>query len=143
MLDYPHNLEAERCAIGAMIFGEDDQRLTPGHFYHEDHKKLLKAIRGLQSDNIGIDVVTVWERVRRDDGTAIPQHVITQIVSTTPHANHLSHYADIVIGYWRRRRMVEAANWLYRQSSDMTADPDDTWRRIGREVERQKEWSSK
>lgn len=107
----PHDLEAERCVLGCMALGRDDDRLRQYHFYAEPHQKIFAVLSDMRGEGVPIDGVTLgYELDRRglfaDVGGAT---YIDQILSTVPHAEHVAHYAGIVVEKWRQREIIAKA----------------------------------
>lgn len=146
----PHDLEAERCLLGSLSLNDnlDDVRAVAGelearHFYIEKHGLVFESMQQLLAESSPLDIVTVGHRMKRNgwwECLETPAYLI-EVIACVPHAYHVRYYAEIVIELWRRRRMVDAAEWLTQRASDMTADVDETWEKLGVEVLSQKKWS--
>ena len=69
----PHNLEAEKSVLGAVLLDERhlyalvaDEQLRPEHFYREQHELVFAAMLKLHDRASRIDQLTVAEALRRD-----------------------------------------------------------------------------
>ena len=67
----PHNLDAERSVLGAIILENDSiyqvlDSLSPGDFYAENHKILYELIGELTSNSRAVDLVTLREELSKD-----------------------------------------------------------------------------
>src|SRR5450631_317560 len=68
----PHNLEAERTTIGALLLDPDRivdvaPEVQPGDFFDPIHRKIFEAILKLYEDRKPIDFVSVAEALRGDE----------------------------------------------------------------------------
>ena len=66
----PHNDEAERSALGAMMLDRDKlseilEVVKGTDFYNENHKEIYDAIWELYKDNSPVDVLTVSEELKK------------------------------------------------------------------------------
>ena len=66
----PHNLDAERSVLGAILLDNAavnpaGETLTPEDFYGEAHRVVFEAMVALSEDSSAIDPVTVAERLER------------------------------------------------------------------------------
>ncbi len=67
----PHNKDAERGVLGGILRDPDtldsvQQLLTVEHFYYDAHQKIYQAINELSNDHTPIDLVTLMERLGRN-----------------------------------------------------------------------------
>src|SRR6201992_274626 len=69
----PHNLEAERSVLGAVLLDERhlhgllvEEQLRPEHFYREQHGAIFGAILTLYNSDRKIDLLTVAEVLREN-----------------------------------------------------------------------------
>src|SRR4051794_9168851 len=67
----PHNKEAERGVIGAVLRDPDtlpdvQQVIKAENFYFDAHQKIFQAITDLSNENQPIDLVMVHERLKRN-----------------------------------------------------------------------------
>ena len=67
----PHNIEAEKSALGAVLLDErhlytlaSDLQLRPDHFYREQHGEVFAAMLQLHEHDRKIDHLTVAETLR-------------------------------------------------------------------------------
>lgn len=64
----PHNVEAERSVIGAVLFDNDALMkisgiITPQDFYEEKHQKIFNVMLGMSKFGMIIDLVTLSEKL--------------------------------------------------------------------------------
>lgn len=118
----PHNLEAERAILGAVLlhneaFESVADSLTPEDFFRDSHKRIYDAMRRLQARKVAIDLTTLREELARvDDLDAVqgPAY-LAALVDGVPRSTNVAHYAKIV-------REKATLRGLVRQASDLLAD---------------------
>ncbi len=101
----PHNLEAEKSVLGAVLLDERhlhmllvEERLRAEHFYREQHATVFEAMLELYNNNRKIDHLTVAEILRQRgklETVGGPQ-AIDELAGWVPAAGHARDYARIV-----------------------------------------------
>ncbi len=125
----PHDLDAERAVIGAMLVSESAvaavaETLAAEDFYSETHRVLYGAMMRLYSRGDPIDQLTLTNELRsvnefdRVGGRAY----VFQLVESVPTAANASRYAEIVRSRALLRAIIDAGS---RISEDAFAEPDD------------------
>jgi replicative DNA helicase len=125
----PHDLDAERAVIGAMLVSESAvavvaDRLSAEDFYSETHRVLYGTMMRLYGRGEPIDQLTLTNELRsvgefdRIGGRAY----VFQLVESVPTAANAARYADIVRGKALLRAVIDAGS---RISEDAYAEPDD------------------
>ncbi len=66
----PHNLEAERSVLGAILLHEErlidaTMVIDPSDFFREAHQRIFSAMRNLAARGDAIDLVTLKEELGR------------------------------------------------------------------------------
>jgi replicative DNA helicase len=101
----PHNLEAERSVLGAVLLDDRhlnvllvEEQLRPEHFYREQHGAVFGAMKELFETDRKIDHLTVAETLRQqgkleDVGGS---DVINELAGWVPAAGHAREYGRIV-----------------------------------------------
>src|SRR5919108_4979951 len=100
----PHNLDAERAVLGAMLLEGRDavprviEVLRPSDFYTEAHRAIYDTMLRLFDRGEPVDLITLSEELRRSDQL---QYVggpaaLALLVEHASIAAHLSAYAGIV-----------------------------------------------
>jgi replicative DNA helicase len=108
----PQNLEAEMSVIGSVCLQreafDEVTDLKPEHFYADRHQRIWEALTELHRDNIGIDAVTMAEKLDSQKLLSEIGNVeyIGQLLESVPNAAHVRYYANIVISRWRMRQAV-------------------------------------
>ena len=125
----PHDLEAERAVIGAMLVSETAvvavaERLSAEDFYSERHRVIYSAMQRLYSRGDRIDRITLTnelQQVNEFDQVGGRAYVF-QIVESVPTASNASRYADIVRGKSLLRSVIDVGS---RITEDAYREPDD------------------
>ncbi len=117
----PHNLEAERAVLGAILLDAgvlDDIPLTAADFYLDRHQLLFDACRELAADGSPVDLRTLQARLEhsgdfeRIGGLAY----LTGLDLDLPDIRRVAAYAAIVRERAVRRRLLHAAERLERRA---------------------------
>ena len=137
----PHNLEAERSVLGAILLDNQAvnpaaETLTPDDFYGEAHRLIFQAMVSLSEDNNAIDPVTVAEQLERADELerAGGLGYMSSLMDGLPRSLNVSDYARIVKDKASLRSLISSANAI--MTSAMAAEEetdeiiDDAERRI-------------
>jgi replicative DNA helicase len=125
----PHDLDAERAVIGAMLVSETAvavvaERLAAEDFYSEVHRIIYRAMMRLYSRGEPIDQLTLTNELRsvnefeRIGGRAY----VFQIVESVPTAANAGRYADIVRGKALLRAIIDVGS---RITEDAFREPED------------------
>ena len=101
----PHNLEAERSVLGAVLLDERhlnslliEEHLRPDHFFREQHGAVFQAMLELHQAARKIDHLTVAETLRQHgklDEIGGPE-AIDELAGWVPAAGHAREYGRIV-----------------------------------------------
>jgi len=131
--DLPHDMELERCALGALLFGARDERVSIKHFHSECHQNIFRAIESLACDGNPVDAILVTRKMLAM-GLEWKIGAITKILETVPAIEHLAVYVDGLIDLHRRRRAIRAAEFLVRNAYDPTCNIEHAWSKIQGEL---------
>ena len=109
----PQSLEAEESLISAILLDSDTfldiiEILSPQDFYRRAHQIIFESIEGLFDRNEPIDLVTITNTLR-DSGRLESiggAAYLASIIETVPPAPNIQHYAKIVHGKARLRRLI-------------------------------------
>src|SRR5215203_5876122 len=115
----PHDLDAERAVIGAMLVSETAvaavaERLAAEDFYSEVHRIIYGAMMRLYSRGEPIDQLTLTNELRSVN--------VFQIVESVPTAANAGRYADIVRGKALLRAIIDVGS---RITEDAFREPED------------------
>lgn len=109
----PQNIEAEQAVLGAMMIDNEaiakvSEILTESDFYREAHKVIYAAMLELYSKNEAVDMVTLTEKLKRDNKLENAEGLpyIMSLPTVVPTAANVKYYADIVSEKSVLRQMV-------------------------------------
>jgi replicative DNA helicase len=115
----PHNLEAERSVLGAILIQNDAyntavELLRPEDFYRDAHRRIFDRIIALAERRMAVDFVTLKEELSRAgelDTVGGPAYVAS-LVDGVPRATNIEYYAKIVKEKAVLRNLIAAANTI-------------------------------
>ena len=125
----PHDLDAERAVIGAMLVSEPavsvvSERLQDGDFYSETHRVLYRCMMRLAERGNPIDQLTLASELRNVgefDRVGGRQYVF-QLVESVPTAANVARYADIVRAKALLRSVIDAGSRITEEAFN---EPED------------------
>jgi replicative DNA helicase len=118
----PHNLEAEKAVLGAVLldsslFNQAAQILRPEDFYLESHRKIYRSFMGISetSSSEAIDLVTLRDELARR-GVTLEEvggnAYISSLIDGLPRYSNIEHYARIVKDRALLRRLINACTQI-------------------------------
>src|ERR671915_1687390 len=124
----PHDLDAERAVIGAMLVSETAvaavaERLQARDFYSEVHRIIYGAMMRLYSRGDPIDQLTLTNELRsvNEFDRVGGRPYVFQIVESVPMAANAGRYADIVRGKALLRAVIDVGS---RITEDAFREPE-------------------
>src|SRR5918996_1949838 len=125
----PHDLDAERAVIGAMLVSEAavsvvGEMLEAQDFYSETHRVLYGAMMRLYAKGEPIDQLTLSDELRsvgEFDRVGGRQYVF-RLVESVPTAANAARYAEIVRGKALLRAVIDAGDRIQQEAF---AEPED------------------
>ena len=113
----PHNLEAERCVLGAILihndtFNQAAELIDADDFFRDAHRRVFDKMVGLNERGEAIDLVTLKDELGRSgdlDRVGGPAY-IAGLVDGVPRSTHVEHYARIVKEKSTLRHLIFSAN---------------------------------
>ena len=125
----PHNEDAERATLGAMLMDEDAvitaiQYLRPGDFYSNANSRIYAAILSLFNQGRKADIITIVEELRQNgelDG-ANGAAYIASLTSVVPTAANVDYYAQIVQSCSIRRALIKVSSEVTAKSFEESLD---------------------
>jgi len=112
----PHDLDAEKSLLGAMLLSADAtavglEKAKPEDFYRQAHARIFQAIGALFGKGEPCDVVTVAARL---ESTGELEQIggktyLLDVVNTVPLAGNAGQYAGIVKRMSMLRRLIQAS----------------------------------
>jgi replicative DNA helicase len=127
----PHNLEAERSVLGAILVHNDAfntaaQVIDSSDFYRDAHRRIFDRMITLSERNEAIDFVTLKEELSRGgdlDDVGGPAY-IASLVDGVPRATNIEYYARIVKEKATLRNLIYAANKILTNAYEADQEPE-------------------
>src|SRR6186713_1552375 len=127
----PHNLEAERSVLGAILVHNDAfnlaaQVIDSGDFYRDAHRRIFDKMVQLNERNQAIDFVTLKEELSRAgeiDEVGGPAYVAS-LADGVPRATNVEYYARIVKEKATLRNLIFAANKILTNAYEADQESD-------------------
>ncbi len=124
----PHNLDAERAVLGAILL--DGRRwteaidvLTPTAFYRDAHQTLFDAMMSLGQRGVTIDPLTLSQALGTRLDSVGGLSYITRLTDGVPRGG-IVHHASIVLRHAQARALIAVARDLEAGAMDPDADPE-------------------
>ena len=127
----PHNLEAERSVLGAILvhndaFNEAVQVIDAQNFYRDAHRRIFDGMVALNERHQAIDFVTLKEELSRGgnlDEVGGPAYVAS-LADGVPRATNVEYYARIVKEKSTLRNLIYAANKILTNAYEADQESD-------------------
>jgi replicative DNA helicase len=137
----PHNLEAERAVLGAILLNAEAihqavEFIKDADFFRDAHRRIFEKMIGLMERGQAIDFITIKDELARTgelDQVGGPAYVAS-LVDGLPHGVNVSDYARIVKEKSTLRSLIQSANRVlssaYQAEDDAEAIIDEAEREI-------------
>ena len=127
----PHNLEAERSVLGAILLHNDAFNLAAevidaGDFFRDAHRRIFDKMVNLAERGDAIDLVTLKEELGRSgdlDEVGGPAY-IAALVDGVPRSTNVEHYARIIKEKATLRRLIFSANKILATAYEAEEEAD-------------------
>jgi len=127
----PHNLEAERSVLGAILVHNDAfntaaQVIDGRDFYRDAHRRIFDRMVTLSERGAAIDFITLKEELSRGgelDEVGGPAYVAS-LVDGVPRATNVEYYAKIVKEKATLRNLIYAANKIVTNAYEAEQESD-------------------
>src|SRR5688572_24029286 len=128
----PHNLEAEKCVLGAILinnhaFNQAAEVIDSGDFFRDAHRRIFEKMVLLTDRNEPVDLVTLKDELTRTselEDVGGPAY-ISGLTDGVPRSANVEHYAKIVKEKSTLRRLIQSANDVLGRAYDAEEDADD------------------
>ena len=127
----PHNLEAERCVLGAILihndtFNQAAELIDADDFFRDAHRRVFDKMIGLNERGEAIDLVTLKDELGRsgDLDRVGGSAYIAGLVDGVPRSTHVGHYARIVKEKSTLRNLIFASNRILETAYSTEEDAD-------------------
>jgi replicative DNA helicase len=127
----PHNLEAEKCVLGAILidnpsFNHAAEVIDAQDFFRDAHRRIFEKMVGLSERSQPIDPVTLKDELSRSgelDEVGGPAYVAS-LTDGVPRSANVEYYAKIVKEKSTLRRLIQSANDVLVRAYDAEEDAD-------------------
>src|SRR5215467_9599378 len=127
----PHNLEAERSVLGAILLHNDAFNLAAevidsADFFRDAHRRIFDKMVKLVERGDAIDLVTLKEELGRSgdlEEVGGPAY-IAALVDGVPRSTNVQHYARIIKEKSTLRNLIFSANKIVSSAYDAEEDAD-------------------
>jgi len=127
----PHNLEAEKCVLGAILidneaFNHAAELIDSRDFFRDAHRRIFDRMVALNETSRPIDFVTLKDELGRSgelDEVGGPAYV-AGLADGVPRSTNVEHYARIVKEKSTLRNLIFSANRIIAQAYDAEQEAD-------------------
>lgn len=127
----PHNLEAERSVLGAILIDNDTYSLaaavvTPEAFFRDAHRRIYDKMTALAERSQPIDLVTLKEELERGgdlEEVGGPAYVAS-LLDGVPRSTNVEYYAKIVKEKATLRNLIHSANKILSNAYEADQEAD-------------------
>ncbi len=127
----PHNLDAERCILGAVLLDNHllnaaIEKVKAEDFFLENHRRIFERMVELSEVQQAIDLVTLTEELARRgelEAAGGPAY-LAQLVDGVPRITNVEHYARIVKEKAVLRNLIHAAHAIQQHALDADDEAD-------------------
>ena len=128
----PHNLEAERSVLGAILldnhaFNTAAELIVASDCFGGAHRAIFESMASLSERSEAIDPVTLREELERRDTLQLAggSSYLASLVDGLPRVVNVEHYARIVKDKASLRALITSANSIIGKALDASEDTDD------------------
>jgi replicative DNA helicase len=126
----PHNSEAERAVLGAILldnalFDQTSEILTTGDFYLESHRNIFSTMERLSSGSRAIDSLTLRDELQKENTLESVGGVayVASLLDGVPRVSSVENYARIVKEKSLLRKLIHSANEILLRGISNEEDP--------------------
>ncbi|MEO7191159.1 MAG: replicative DNA helicase [Vicinamibacterales bacterium] len=127
----PHNLEAEKCVLGAVLidnqaFNQAAEAIDSQDFFRDAHRRIFEKMVALSERGEPIDLVTLKDELIRSselEDVGGPAY-ISALTDGVPRSANVEYYAKIVKEKSTLRRLIQSANEVLSRAYDAEEDAD-------------------
>ena len=128
----PHNLEAEKCVLGAVLinnqaFNQAAEVVDANDFFRDAHRRIFEKMVGLTDRSEPVDLVTLKDELTRSgelEDVGGPAY-ISSLTDGVPRSANVEYYARIVKEKSTLRRLIQSATEVLSRAYDAEEDADD------------------
>ncbi len=127
----PHNLDAERSVLGAILLDNHTlniavEKLKPEDFFLDQHRRVFQQMIALGETQQAIDLVTLTDQLHRSGEleAAGGAAYLAQLVDGVPRVTNVEHYARIVKEKALLRGLIHQTHAIQQQAFEAEEDAD-------------------
>ncbi len=127
----PHNEEAERSVLGAILIYRDainvaSEMLSPGDFYEPVNQTLFDSMLSLYEERRPIDIITLSAELKKKKNyKEIGGAYITDLVNAVPTAANVEYYARLIKEASTKRSLIHIGTEITNDCFEENADVKD------------------
>ncbi|GMR19315.1 MAG: replicative DNA helicase [Patescibacteria group bacterium] len=113
----PHNLEAERSLLGALLIDKDAvikvvDFLRPDHFYRDAHGAIFDAILSLYEKGEPVDLITVTSILKKKKKlkSVGGASYLAELTEAVPTSSHVEHYGKLIYDSAVKRKLISVSS---------------------------------
>lgn len=137
----PHDLEAERVVLGAILLHSDaleaaSEHVKPEHFFRDAHRRIFATMQVLSLRGDTVEFVALKAELSRRgelDEIGGPAY-LSALVDGVPRSTPIQQHAEIVRGHSDRRTLIHVANKILAESYAAEDDAADLVARAQEEL---------
>src|SRR2546425_2801717 len=125
----PHNIDAERSVLGAVLVNNENyyrvlENLRPEDFYLDGHRAIFRKMVELIERSRAVDLITIQEELVRASQLESAGGItyLAGLLDGMPHLVNIEHYIEIIREKSLLRQMVNSANKVMAECFDQ-AEP--------------------
>ena len=125
----PHDYEAERATLGAILLDESAlhdviEILTTEDFYRKSHGTIFDAIISLFNKGVEVDLVTLGQKLKQEDtlGGVGGSSYLAGLTETVSSSGNASYFAQIVKDFSVRRQLLHLSGVMSTRIFDLAED---------------------
>lgn len=128
----PHNLDAERCVLGAVVLDNAAlnaaiELLKPEDFFLDAHRRIFDRMLRLSEGSRAIDLVTITEELGRSgelEASGGPAY-LSSLIDGVPRISNIEHYSRIVKEKAVLRGLIHASNSIILEAMEGEGEADE------------------
>ena len=125
----PHNIDAEKAVLGAILVNNENcylvlESLKPEDFYMDSHRVIYRKMVDLIEKSKAIDLVTIQDELDRSSQLEAAGGIayVASLLDGTPHLVNIDHYIEFIRERSLLRQMINATNKIMAECFDQ-AEP--------------------
>ncbi len=124
----PHNLDAERALLGAIILEQSPTALSIGadDFFQPEYRVIFRCACEMVAEGTAVDLLTLTEGLRTRGKLEVVggAGIVASLVDGVPRISNAEHYARIVREKAELRRLANAGQAIKEAALEFDATPD-------------------